>query len=227
MLLALPYKLFQTRSRSAAILWITVVLSVISCKHGSREDKTGNNIPPATQQDISISTGEVFKINPDSLKVKKAVVRTVKAGQPEEIPHKGIKRITAGDPKIIEIDTSRLTVITPGMGQIPNPRVFVLPEPPTYLKVQRLKRLYTIQYGDTLFAPVISKARPSEPIQALPMSNMDNAVCMIQYLDLHHGLRSASVQAVMEDRQGNIWFGCETGGICRYDGKFLNFFGNR
>ena len=45
-----------------------------------------------------------------------------------------------------------------------------------------------------------------------------NAKGSIQYLDIDQGLSSSSINAILEDRRGHLWFGTNGGGLCRYDG---------
>jgi hypothetical protein len=46
----------------------------------------------------------------------------------QEIPYNGIKKVKAGNPRVIKIDTSKLNVLTPGKGTTLSPRMFELQE---------------------------------------------------------------------------------------------------
>jgi len=60
-----------------------------------------------------------------------------------------------------------------------------------------------------------------EPVSAKPMRMKDAACVNIQYLGIEQGLRAPEVRSIMEDTQGNMWFGSNSAGVCRYDGQSL------
>ncbi len=62
------------------------------------------------------------------------------------------------------------------------------------------------------------------PVKALPMRYKDGASANIQYLDVDQGMPSSYVLSLLEDSKGNMWFGTDGEGVCRYNGiGFTNF----
>ena len=118
----------------------------------------------------------------------------IKAASPDAVAYTGIRTIGPGNPRVIEIDHSKVRVYTPGQDSIPLPRVYTFPEPSaSNLDMQRSTGEYTIQYGDTVFAPVIKRAKYSEPIPAMAMRMKDAAMMDIQYLGLEQGLKDPNI----------------------------------
>jgi hypothetical protein len=90
----------------------------------------------------------IIQVNDSSLTVMPAKVRVIKTGNPKKIPYTGISVVEAGIPKVIEIDTSELKVLTPGKDAVLNPMVYKFPEP-------IIKGENTIKQVNTQFAPII------------------------------------------------------------------------
>ncbi|HEY3387832.1 MAG TPA: two-component regulator propeller domain-containing protein, partial [Saprospiraceae bacterium] len=73
-------------------------------------------------------------------------------------------------------------------------------------------------YGDTI---LIGKSMdileeympfvPSIPLPAQKARMRDRTTYDIQYLNLEHGMSSATIKAVLEDNNGNIWMGTDLG----------------
>src|SRR4030042_2119809 len=111
----------------------------------------------------------IIPVNWYSLAVVDAKVKLVKTGNLQRIPYTGMRVVKAGIPKVIEIDTSELKVLTPGKGTVLNPWVLKFPESIT-------KDEYAYQYEIVQLAPTIVIAKQSEPISAQPM-RMKDAAC--------------------------------------------------
>ena len=85
-------------------------------------------------------------------------------------------------------------------------------------------RAYTIQNNDTIYKIKTTKALQSKTTKALPAVYKDNAICNIKYLDVDQGMPSSYVYSIIEDRNGNLWFGTYGGGVSKYDGQsFTNY----
>ena len=104
----------------------------------------------------------------------------------------------AGNPKVVELP-DRLRMITPGKDGFSLPKII-----PAQGKV--------------------SMVRHSEPVIALPPRFKDTPITNIQYLDVDQGLNNSFVISLIEDREGNLWFGSFGGGVSRYDGNNLIHF---
>ena len=63
-----------------------------------------------------------------------------------------------------------------------------------------------------------------QPTKALLPRFKDAAINNVQYLDVDQGMASSYVFSILEDKNGNLWFGTNGGGVSRYDGKsFVHF----
>jgi ligand-binding sensor domain-containing protein/serine phosphatase RsbU (regulator of sigma subunit) len=85
--------------------------------------------------------------------------------------------------------------------------------------------------GDTLKTgvafPVKGKSVPTiqpQPKRALPPGFRDAAIFNLQYLDIDQGMASSYVFSILEDKNGNLWFGTYGGGVSRYDGESFTHF---
>ncbi len=103
----------------------------------------------------------------------------------------------AGKPRVIPIP-DKLNIIIPGKNGIPLPKESVLK------------------------GEAVSIIQP-KPLPALPPRMKDAARYDIQYLDVEQGMISSLAYNMLEDSQGNLWFGTFEG-ISRYDAEsFTNY----
>ncbi len=171
-------------------------------KIGTRSDAIGK----ATKANFLISsTGDTIPtgipiptngkwINPDSV------------AKPKRIPLKGKPKVVpvytnvypTGTPKVVQIP-KELRVITPGTDSVPLPKT-VLAQ-----------------------GKVVATLHP-KPIPALAPRKKDAAICNIQYMDVDHGMNSSYIWSILEDSQGNLWFGTAGGGVSRYNGHTFTHF---
>ncbi len=71
----------------------------------------------------------------------------------------------------------------------------------------------------------VSKVKQAKPIKSGIPGIKDNATENIQYLDLNQGLKSSHIWSLLEDRNGNIWMGTYSRGVCKYNGETYTYFG--
>lgn len=64
-------------------------------------------------------------------------------------------------------------------------------------------------------------------IAALPMRFRDGASASILSLDVDQGMPSSYVFSVLQDRRGNLWFGTDGEGACRYNGTHFASFNTK
>lgn len=64
----------------------------------------------------------------------------------------------------------------------------------------------------------------SHRVFASPMRMKDNSTLYIQYLDVDQGLNASNVLSVLEDKDGNLWFGTKGNGVSRYNGRNFIYF---
>jgi signal transduction histidine kinase/ligand-binding sensor domain-containing protein/DNA-binding response OmpR family regulator len=162
---------------------------------------------------------KIIQMKDEDLKVVKANTRVVKTGQPVIIPYSGIRKVKAGTPKIIEIDTSQLKIVTPGQDGYTYPQVYTIPE--TYQEGQHNIRVFNPQIYNTVY-----RAKQTEPIPVQPMNIKDGALYNIRYLNMEQGLKDPYIWNIIIDSRGNMWFGGYQNGIAKYDGKNLTYYTN-
>jgi signal transduction histidine kinase/ligand-binding sensor domain-containing protein len=70
----------------------------------------------------------------------------------------------------------------------------------------------------------IVRAIYPKPIKALPPAFKDAAITDIQYMDIDQGMASSFIRSILEDKNGNLWFGTLDGGVSMYNGEsFIHF----
>lgn len=106
----------------------------------------------------------------------------------------------AGTPKVVPV-SRKLTVLTPGKDGIPLPETVPA----------RGKR---------------TLAGQPEPVPALAPRFKEAAKYDIRYLDVDQGMISSYVNSMLQDRQGNLWFGT-LDGVSRYDGHTFTHYTTR
>jgi two-component system, sensor histidine kinase ChiS len=122
--------------------------------------------------------------------------------------------------------------------------VFKIPEKPTIIPVNIKslksyipgKEIYNSttlvnSTGDTIPSgvpiPVMGKVVPCRmpvPVKALTPRLRGGARINMRYLDVEQGMNSSFISAIIEDSQGNLWFGTSGGGVSKYNGEsFIHF----
>lgn len=151
-------------------------------------------------------------VDTSSLVVRPVKTRAGKAGFPINFYYKVTGVTKAGIPEVIKIDTSKLKVLTPGKNTVSYPVIYKFPEPVTEME-------FHYQSDTFQHTPIITRAVQPIPIPAKPMRMRDVASLNIQFLDVDKTLSFQEIRTILEDSKGNIWFGSNTSGICKYDGK--------
>lgn len=118
------------------------------------------------------------------------------AGKPVETSFPSNTR-PAGRPRIVQLQQEPGT-ITPGKHGVPLP----------IMKQAKGKIIPT---------------RHPQPVPVLPLDLKNNAVADFQILSESQGMPSLLIGAMLEDRNGNIWFGTWNGGLNIFDGKSFTY----
>ncbi|HDS07490.1 MAG TPA: response regulator, partial [Bacteroides sp.] len=207
--------------------WIAILCFAYSCQPADQAEHQENRQPQdpmiPVHMTIRVHTGHKDTITRDRLNIY-----GVKAGKPDTIPVNKPKTVYTDDLWKIEPDTTKLRRIRPGMHGLPHPRVYHVPEPTKKSFTEQLiSGNYTVQHGDTLFAPVITRAGQPEAIPAMPMRMKDQAGFNVRYISTEQGLLDPEIISMFQDSRGYLWFGSSSSGVCVYDGMTLKYFTTR
>jgi len=209
------------------------------------DNKTSDTLPEPLYpqpQTVPLTTNGGYKINTvtgDSIKpIITKTGDTLITGVPIPIQGKAIHPDSVAEPIVVQ-----LTIPVSSINAHSN--VHKIPDDLTIIAVNKdslttilLKEITkgdTSHYklnksGDTIQTgipiPAIGKTvaiNLPQPIKALPPAQMDAAITNLQYLDADQGMESSRSTSILEDKEGNLWFGI-VGGVCRYDGKSFTHF---
>lgn len=160
---------------------------------------TGDSIKPLVNESgIIINTGKSVLINGIKLPAEKiSPPVNINPGNPIKKIIEGNVTPLYGKLQITQIDTSIHKKITPEEGG--------------YSKdVKKLKAVF--------------KKMPfsePQPKQAAAFKYKDGATANVQYFDVDQGLSYPYVYALLQDNEGNFWFGNDVTGLTKYDGVNL------
>jgi len=146
----------------------------------------------------------------------------------------GKNPIKASMPKTVEAGNPKVYNIVKEGFEIQNGDTIYAPKTYKILKLDtanfplgrdaEVREAYTIQNNDTIYKIKTIKTIQSKPTKALAPVYKDNAICNIKYLDVDQGMPSSYVYSIIEDRNGNLWFGTYGGGVSKYNGQsFTNY----
>lgn len=152
--------------------------------------------------------------------------------QPKIVAAKGyvVPKDSMAEPEIFRIDERKLKKIPAGKPTVVPSNEYVLPANEPKIVIAGLPRV-CIPGQDTFSLPQTKKAihhpilaSQPKPIAALPFRMKDDADCNIQYLDAEQGMNSSAIYSILEDKNGNIWFGTGDNGVSKYNGKYFTHF---
>jgi len=214
-------------------------LLLASCN--SEQQSILDEMPPLypAPQIVALNTEEGYIINPVTGDIIQPIVNafgdTIITGVP--IPVKGIvinpdgvakpKKNLVGKPEVVPTNMN--------VHKIPN-TLTVIPVNKDSLKtftpgVDTSSFVLVNTTGDTIPTgvpiPVIGKVVPCiypQPVKSSPPRMNENAIVNMKYLDVEQGMMSYNIEAILEDRHGNIWLGSGFGGVSKYNGETFTHF---
>ncbi|MDO8998126.1 MAG: two-component regulator propeller domain-containing protein [Bacteroidota bacterium] len=123
--------------------------------------------------------------------------------------------VLAGLPKVLNVSTPIVLPTNTNVHLVGEPKVVFLPKelPTTTLR------------KDTSSTPKVVPANGKEifckqpvPVIAATPRFKDATIYNLQYLDVDQGMNSPYVRSILNDKNGNLWFGTKAG-VSRYDGR--------
>ncbi len=171
---------------------ITILVFLFSCNN---ENKNDHSIQSTT--------------TPKTVEAKGYVVPKDSTVEPVVIPvdENKLKKVPVGKPTVVPTNLNVHPVGIPNVVLAGEPRI-VTPGADTFLLPKVVPAI------DSPFV-----AKQSNVISSLPFFTKDAAICNLEYLDVDQGMNSSYIRAILEDKDGNIWFGTDGGGVSKYDGK--------
>lgn len=136
-----------------------------------------------------------------TLKPVKLTGKVVEAGKPK-IVKAGKPEITAGFNNIHPVGELKVTDQVSGTALISDS-----------IKPQFVKA-----------SPRVVPCLPAKTTVALSPAMREQNPIGLKFFDIAQGLSSSYISCMMQDANGNIWFGTKGGGVCKYDGtEFMNY----
>jgi len=231
--------LFKITLLKNTLTYLSIILFLASC---DREDKSVSEDMPllySRPQKIELNTGNGYVINSatgdsiqpvinsfgDTLKTGVKIPARGRTIHPESVARP--KKIAAGKPRAVSARLNEQKIKGP---------IHAIPLDKNALKVFRpgidtSSFVLVNSTGDTIPTGVpvpvrgkVVECKQPQPVEALSFRMKDNASFSLSYLDVSQGLNSSNVVSLLEDSQGNLWFGTAGGGVTKYNGETFTRF---
>jgi len=216
---------------------------MVACTNNKQADEKPAPLYPQPQT-VEANPTNGYAINPVTNDSIQPIIlengNTLQTGVPIPATGKVISPNNVSQPKSFKVPPqNQLTKINahPNIYKIPD-ELTVIPvneDSLTKIVLMEITKDDTFHYhinntGDTVKTgvpiPAIDNKVTStlpKPTKALPPRFKDAANINIQYLDVDHGMTSSAIYSILEDKNGNIWFGTYAG-VSKYDGEsFVHF----
>ncbi|MEX1191771.1 MAG: two-component regulator propeller domain-containing protein [Brumimicrobium sp.] len=162
---------------------------------------------------------------------------TLKTGVPISVEPKIISRDSVSSPETIRVNHSSLMTADahPNRHKILE-KLSVIPIDEAKLKSIKLGEgnqdfVLKNKTGDTIPTGIsipakgkVVKTIQPQPLKAHSPDFKDATTTNISYLDVDQGMNSSYVYSILEDKNGNLWFGTWGGGVTMYNGESFRHF---
>jgi ligand-binding sensor domain-containing protein/serine phosphatase RsbU (regulator of sigma subunit) len=175
-------------------LFFAAAFLIHSC--GNKPIAETNSGTPAITDTTNKSTTSLSGCKPVLLKGK-----VIEAGAPKVVKA-GSPAITAGFNNVHAL--GKLKVVEKATGTIIN--------------------IDSIKPKTVKASPKIIPCLPAKTTVALSPAMREQNPIGFKFFDIAQGLSSSYISCMLQDKNGNIWFGTKGGGVCKYDGTdFMNY----
>ncbi len=179
--------------------FLTLFLFVFLLACNNKEKKQEASGTPKVTEAKGYLVPKDSMAEPKVIAINQSKLKKTPIGKPKVVTT-NLNVHSTGEPEVVAVGKSR--IITPGTDTFSLPKV-VLAIDSTFI------------------------AKQPKPILSLPLRTKDAAICDIQYLDVDQGMNSSYVRSILEDKNGNLWFGTDGGGVSEYDGKSFMHYTNK
>jgi ligand-binding sensor domain-containing protein/serine phosphatase RsbU (regulator of sigma subunit) len=220
-----------------------IPLLLLSACTGKKETDTMPAPLFPQPQTVEVNTGEGYTVNPVTGESVQSIITesgdTLLTGVPIEAKGKVVHPDSVAQPKVVQLPKLDSSINAhPNVHKIPDDLTVILvnKDSLTTVLIEQLDKKDTSHYlvnstGDIIKTgiPILAQGKAvttTQPttIKALAPRYKDAAITNLQYLDVDQGMASSYVLSILEDKEGNLWFGTNGGGVSRYDGKFFTHF---
>ncbi len=217
-----------------ALTYLGIVLLLGSCQ--DRRLDTGSEMPPLfpAPHRHAFNPGEGYRHNPVTGKAVQAMINslgdTLVTGVPVLVTGTSLPPESLEKPEVVPAGRPSATPATLNIhGVAENLRTIPVHEG-SLRKVTPSANSpapsVVTSTGDTVLTgePIQITGRPGpcykpQPVKALLPARKDVTTIHMHYLDVEQGMNSSHVLSILEDHDGNLWFGTGGGGVSMYDGN--------
>ena len=222
--------------------YLVSVMVLTACTSHNAADRPSGSLHTQPQT-VEVNVTEGYTINPVTGDSIKPLLNThgeiIKTGVSTPAIGTTIHPDSITQPKVVPLRNPTRTInARPYVHTIPD-NLNVIPinhDALTTIFIDELPNESTLHYlitntGDTVKTgfPIPASGKKVKTIQPAPTRALlprfkEAAIKNMQYLDVDQGMPSSEVLSILEDQNGNLWFGTSNEGVSRYDGATFTHF---